>query len=471
MLYGYVISFRRQFRQVKKSPKLKKKIWAISSNLMPIFPAIQYISLHAVYWCFIFSAPPCHYISVSDTDDDDDPDPQLTALLHEKVVQVKKEINWDEEERQHQERVRQKQALHYKSSNDSDSDDDDPDPQLTALLHEKVVRVKKEINWDEEERQHQERVRQKQALHYNSSNDSDSDDDRDPQLTALLHEKVVRVKKVNWDEEERQHQERVRQKQALYRDDSDSDDGDEKDLVPQSTALLHEKRVKQKKTINFEQEENPHQNQVRQNENHFYSSLNDNPETVSIRTSLHPRTTPVSLSPAWISDFCDPQSGYESCENQNKHETSSEDDEQKVASFSASPPTHEPVCPVNETELKVMLVSSPLNTQTVSQHCCYLHKEMTCPGTPAYTCHQHCHCSCNIQPQAPWPSSPYNYHACMQCTEAVSSCCYAPHCNTPFVKNSKRLLELDDCDISTVANGPQPKRHCSIVQVHGCFYT
>ena len=419
-----------------------------------------------------FSALPCHYISVSDTDDDDDPDPQLTALLHEKVVRVKKEINWDEEERQHQERVRQKQALHYKSSNDSDSDNDDPDPQLTALLHEKVVQVKKEINWDEEERQHQERIRQKQALHYKSSNDSDSDDDDpDPQLAALLREKVVRVKKVNWDEEERQHQEKVRQKQALCRDDSDSEDGDEKDLVPQSTALLHAKRVKLKKTINFEQEENPHQNQVKQNETHFYSSLNDNPETVSIRTSLHPRTTPVSLSPTWISDFCDPQSGYESCENQNKHETSSEDDEQKVASFPASPPTHEPVCPMNETELKVMLVTSPLDTQTVSQHCCYLHKEMTCPGTPAYTCHQHCHCSCNVQPQAPWPSSPYNYHGCMQCTEAVSSCCYAPHYNTPLVKNSKRLLELDDCDISTVANGPQPKRHCSIVQVHGCFYT
>ena len=334
--------------------------------------------------------------------------------------------------------------------------------------------MKKEINWDEEERQHQERVRQKQALYFNSSNDSDSDDDDpDPQLTALLHEKVVQVKKkINWDEEEQQHQERVKQKQALCRDDSDSEGEDEKDLVPQSTARLLEKRVKPKKTINLEQEEKTRQKRVKQKETHFYSSLNDNPKTVSVRTSLHPRTTPVSLSPAWISDFCDPQSGYESCGNQNKHETSFEEDEQKLASFPASPPTHEPVCPVNETELKVMLVTSPLNTQTVSQHCCYLHKEMTCPETPAYTCHQHCYCSCNMQPQAPWLSSPYNYHACMQCSEVVSSCCYPPGCNnTPLVKNSKRLLELDDCDISTVANGPQPKKHCSIVQVQGCFYT
>ena len=52
-----------------------------------------------MYMVYSFSAPPCHYISLSDTDTDDYLDPQLTTLLHEKVVRVKKEINWDEEEK------------------------------------------------------------------------------------------------------------------------------------------------------------------------------------------------------------------------------------------------------------------------------------------------------------------------------------------------------------------------------------
>ena len=366
-----------------------------------------------MYMVYSFSAPPCHYISLSDTDTDDYLDPQLTTLLHEKVVRVKKEINWDEEEKHHQERVRQKQALCYNSSDNSDSDDDDSDAQLAALLHEKVVQVKKEINWDEEERQ---------------------------------------------------YQQRVRQKQALCRDDSDDEDG--KDLEPP-----HEKRVKLKK-INLKQDEK-HQERVRQKETHLYSSSNDNPKAVSVRTSPHPHSTPVSLSPAWISDFCDPQSGYESGQNQNKIEASSEDSEETVTSFPASPPTHEPVCLENETkqELQVMLVTSPLSTQTLSQHCYHLHEQVICPESPACTCHQPCHCLCNSQPQPPWVPSPCSYHPCVQCSGAVSSCCYVPSCNISLVKNSKRLLELDDCDVSTVANGPQPKRHCSIVQVQGCFYT
>lgn len=271
-------------------------------------------------------------------------------------------------------------------------------------------------------------------------------------------------KEINWEEEERQYQERVRQKQALCRDDSDDDD--EKELEPP-----HEKRVKLKK-INLEQEEK-HQERVRQKETQLYSSSNDNLKAVSVRTSPHPHSTPVSLSPAWISDFCDPQSGYESGQNQNKIEASSEDSEETVTSLPASPPTHEPVCLEKETnhELQVTHITSPLSTHTLSQHCYHRRKQVICPETPACTYHQPCHCSCNSQPQPPWLSSPYSYHPCVQCSEAVSSCCYVPSCNVPLVRNSKRLLELDDCDVSTVANGSQPKRHCSIVQVQGCFYT
>lgn len=45
-------------------------------------------------------------IDLADSDEEDELDPELAALLHEKVVQVKKEINWDEEELKHQQKKR-----------------------------------------------------------------------------------------------------------------------------------------------------------------------------------------------------------------------------------------------------------------------------------------------------------------------------------------------------------------------------
>jgi len=55
-------------------------------------------------------------------DDEEDPDPELTALLHEKIVQVKQEINWDEEEQQHLKKIMQKKAFSCDCSDCSDSD-------------------------------------------------------------------------------------------------------------------------------------------------------------------------------------------------------------------------------------------------------------------------------------------------------------------------------------------------------------
>ena len=50
-------------------------------------------------------------------------------------------------------------------------DEEDPDPELTALLHAKVVKIKEEIDWDKKEQQH---LEQKKAQSYDSSDDSDS---------------------------------------------------------------------------------------------------------------------------------------------------------------------------------------------------------------------------------------------------------------------------------------------------------
>lgn len=50
-------------------------------------------------------------------------------------------------------------------------DEEDPDPELTALLHAKVVNIKEEINWDKKEQQH---LEQKKAQFYDSLDDSDS---------------------------------------------------------------------------------------------------------------------------------------------------------------------------------------------------------------------------------------------------------------------------------------------------------
>ena len=67
---------------------------------------------------------PRHYVNLdlSLVDEEEDSDPELTALLREKVVQVKREINWDEEEQRHLEKIRQKEALSCNFPDESDSD-------------------------------------------------------------------------------------------------------------------------------------------------------------------------------------------------------------------------------------------------------------------------------------------------------------------------------------------------------------
>ena len=57
----------------------------------------------------------------------------------------------------------------------SDNEDESEDPALTALLHERVVRVKREINWDEEELKLREKRREREIERNTSSDESDSE--------------------------------------------------------------------------------------------------------------------------------------------------------------------------------------------------------------------------------------------------------------------------------------------------------
>ena len=91
------------------------------------FPPPWHLEPDFVY-CVMFSpfssfSAPLDYYSDSDTQPEgrlESIDPQLTALLHERVVKIKEELNWDEKEKEYQE-IRQKETLCY---DDSDSDNE-----------------------------------------------------------------------------------------------------------------------------------------------------------------------------------------------------------------------------------------------------------------------------------------------------------------------------------------------------------
>ena len=91
------------------------------------FPPSWHLEPDFVY-CVMFSpfssfSAPLDYHSDSDTQPEgrlESIDPQLTALLHERVVKIKEELNWDEKEKEYQE-IRQKETLCY---DDSDSDNE-----------------------------------------------------------------------------------------------------------------------------------------------------------------------------------------------------------------------------------------------------------------------------------------------------------------------------------------------------------
>ena len=493
-----------------------------------------------------------HYVDLTLVDDEDDPDPELTALLHEKVVQVKQEINWDKEEQQYLEKIRQK-AHSHDCSDGSDSDLGEAAVSANAPLCRKKCSNREGLLDSEtlgETEFEGERIAIMSVLEVNTP-------DRTTAATSpycpLLNDAPQLAK--NSDREcsspEVTTGERVTgmpasscvtvvQPLSYVERSHDLKGADTPWQTSHPTACISECYDPQ----SGYETENEHEQTCSDVETDSYE------QEINLKRSVMPLTNSDARMPLMNSDSCDPEMSVitqnnfpESdpektkkneyslgqvvfkkviklkipklpistsiCEEHERSHTSYSqtefDYEQQCAMYHVMDHVHWKSLPTNSNPL----VSSPLqpvafqSIRTVS-HCSYGDCSCNCsfsqpiishchhpsqheggniftnhvnvnPYYPSSTCtcctrsgamlqhltpslcHQPCHSSpCDLQPLAPSPPN-YYYHCCSASSDISIS----------LPKSSKRPLELDECDStdSTVANGPQSKRLCSIVDV------
>lgn len=169
----------------------------------------------------------------------DDDYQSLQSLVHQKIVKVKKEINWDEEESKERERL-EKQVFKTRSRDDSESDISSDEGEVFGQVKNRRRRRRTE-DYIENDGNGSETLYETDYFSNKEDNESNTNselksgpDTSTDSLHDILQQRLVQVKKeINWDEEEKKEKERlaslVKTRQPRPRDESRESDDEEPD--------------------------------------------------------------------------------------------------------------------------------------------------------------------------------------------------------------------------------------------------